>query len=517
GSVLLETQGLAVLRANGGARHASLECGLYGGGHGHPDRLHLTLHADGVHWLPDPGTGSYVSRDLAWYRSTLAHNAPRLDGVSQPPGDATCEQFEEREPWALARGRYDGLTRTLVAGPAYLVDVVELTGREDRLLELAWHFTGRGDLHTPGRWEPAELTDEFVTNVERFVPDQAGPFLLEHTANRAQLTAHVVFQGELLRAEGPGLPGGGKRAPFYVARARGRNVRIVTVLEPHVGEAAVRAVRASGELVEVETGKGAVERHRFTGAEWAIEGPEVELSLRGVREVAPPFAPLLELEGPTPAIAAALRVAAPPPLDGTPADFDVSEPLSLTLEDQYRRSEDAYPGPDDLSAVAYAAWDPSALYLAVEVTKPDLCFRPSDAPPLRFDNEPDDTHSDGLQVYLAGEPGAGSGHVGYLVVPDANGTIRVRSTSDTTSDPSGVQGRWRRTDRGYGVTVAVPWPSDARPHVGGRVGFDLIINELLPGRARRSAQLVWSGGDGWVWLRGDRQAPERFGILELIG
>src|SRR5438477_679419 len=64
GSVLLESQGLAVLRTDG--RYVSLECGQLGGGHGHPDRLHLTLPAGGVHWLADPGTGSYVARDLFW-------------------------------------------------------------------------------------------------------------------------------------------------------------------------------------------------------------------------------------------------------------------------------------------------------------------------------------------------------------------------------------------------------------------------------------------------------------------
>src|SRR6266576_6864212 len=55
------------------------------------------------------------------------------------------------------------------------------------------------------------------------------------------------------------------------------------------------------------------------------------------------------------------------------------------------------------------------------------------------------------------------------------------------------------------------------PHAGARVGFDLIVNELLPGRLRRTGQLVWSGGNGWVWLRGDRQDPSRFGVLELVG
>src|SRR3989441_7281774 len=113
-SVLLESQGLAVLRTGveGGARggrggrYVSLECGQTGGWHGHPDRLHLTLYADGVHWLPDFGTGSYVARDLFWYRSTLAHNAPRLDGASQAPRAATCEAFDAQRDWAWSRGRY---------------------------------------------------------------------------------------------------------------------------------------------------------------------------------------------------------------------------------------------------------------------------------------------------------------------------------------------------------------------------------------------------------------------------
>jgi len=520
-SVLLETQGLAVLRAAG--RYAGLECGLYGGGHGHPDRLNLTLHADGVHWLPDPGTGSYVSPDLFWYRSTLSHNAPRLDGASQPLGDAVCEMFDVQDDWAWARGRYGGLERTVVSGPTYVIDVVELTGREDRTVELPWHFLGRGggggDVRTPGRWVDAALEDTFVSRVEGFVPDAEGPIVIDLTADGQQLTAHLVFEGQLLRAEGPGLPGSGKRALFYLARNRGRNLRFVAVLEPHGGAPRVRTVRVNGENVEVETVEG-VERHRFTGAAWEITASDgATRSLRGTRETSTPFEPLLELEGPTRAVAAALRVAVAPPLDGTLAGFDLSEPLHLTLEDQYRRSEDAYPGPDELSAVAYTAWDDAALYLAVEVTKPDVCFRAGGAPPLGLDNEPDDIHSDGLQVYIAADGGDGTrdAFVGYLIVPnEAARGVRATATSDSAGVGEGVAGGWERTEQGYRVTVRLPWPAQARPHVGGRVSFDLIINEMLPGRLRRAGQLVWSGGDGWVWLRGDRQDAARFGVLELV-
>ena len=515
-SVLLESQGLAVLRA--GERYVSLECGQLGGGHGHPDRLHLTLHADGVHWLPDFGTGSYVARDLFWYRSTRAHNAPRLDGGTGESGDATCETFDAPGDWAWTRGRYGAVTRTVVAGPAYVLDVVELASREEHLLELPWHFQGRSDVTTPGRWEDGELAGEFVTHVERFVPHAGVPVVVQVVADSRQLSALFLLEGELLRAEGPGLPGRGTRAPFYVVRARGRAVRLVTVLEPMAEAAHVLGVRVKGGVIEVETTSG-VDRHTPSAAAWEIASGATRLRLAGARDPEPPFQPLVQLDPPKPAVAAALRVDRTPPLDGTCDGFDASEPLRLDLEDQYRRSEEPYSGPEDFSAVAYAGWDDAALYLAVEVTKPDLCVRapPGDAPPLRLDNEPDDIHSDGLQVYLR-HPET-SDVAGFLVVPEGrdSGSVRVRGAGDRPGVPGSVRGAWRRTQQGYRVTIAVAWPEWHHAHVGGQVGFDLIINEMLPGRERRAGQLVWSGGNGWVWLRGDRQDPERFGILELVG
>ena len=517
GSLLLESQGLAVLRAD--RRYVSLECGPYGGGHGHPDRLHLTLHADGVHWLADPGTGSYVSPDLSWYRSTLAHNAPRLDGASQSPGSAVCETFDTSGEWAWVRGRYGEITRTVVSGPGYVLDVVELASRAEHTLELPWHFRGTGGAER-GTWMPGDLADDFVSRVERLVPEGAGPIGLELAAGPRTLRAFLSFDGELVRAEAPGRPGDGTRETFYVVRATGRSARCVTVLEPVGNAAAVRAVRVQGSVIEVETAEQGVHRHATTALGWEITTSAGRIRLAGARAPEPPLAPLLELDKPTPAVGAALRVATPPPLDGTLDGFDTSEPLRLELEDQYRRSEEPYAGPDEFAAVAHAAWDDDALYLAVDVVKPELCIRPGGAPPLRLDNEPDDIHSDGLQVYVAGDEGGGNGDgaVGYLVVPESDArALRVRATSETSSDPRSVRGAWRRTDHGYTVTLGIAWPEWQRAHVGGRLRFDLLVNEMLPGRTRRAGQLVWSGGNGWVFLRGDRQDPERFGVLELVG
>ena len=514
-SVLLESQGLAVLRVSG--RYASLECGATGGGHGHPDRLNLTLYGDGEYWLPDPGTGSYVTRELFWYRSTLAHNAPRLDGQSQPFDSAKLEGFEAGSTWGWARGRFGVVTRTVVMGERYLLDVVELAGRDERLLELPWHFAGRGEIGG-GQWTPATLDDEFVSRVERLASGGSSPIVLELTAESRLLTAHFVFSGELLRAEAPGRPGGDGRAAFYLMRERARNFRFVTVLEYGKRGTTVLGVRLSGDLVEIKTPDGS-ERHRFAGTEWAIEERGKRIGLATVAVVERVGGAALDLEPAVPPTAAALRVAVPPALDGTLDGFDTAEPLLLELEDQYRRSEESYGGPEEFSARVFANWDDDALYLAALVRKQDLEFRGPDAPPLLLDNEPDDIHSDGLQVYLSDSTAAGGDrtHWGYLVVPDPGGSAtRTRVVSDAAGDPSDVRGSWRRTAEGYCVTLALKWPEGLLTHVGGRVGFDVILNEMNPGRERRVGQLVWTGGGGHVWLRGDRQDPQRHGVLELI-
>jgi len=78
-----------------------------------------------------------------------------------------------------------------------------------------------------------------------------------------------------------------------------------------------------------------------------------------------------------------------------------------------------------------------------------------------------------------------------------------------------ARGSWQRTEAGYTMTASLTLPEDLPQDPGAQIGFDLLINRMSPGRLRREGQLVWSGGGGWVWLRGDRQDPARFGTLHL--
>ena len=500
GSALLESQGLAVLRT--GHRYASLECGALGGGHGHPDRLHLTLHQDGIHWLPDPGAGSYVSLDLFWYRGTLAHNAPRIDGVSQSPGDATCEYFEAGDRWAWVRGRFGDVTRTIVSGPDHLLDLVELSAPEPHTLELPWHLAGAWEVVSPGRWEGAVFEDEFTSHAARFVPEHPGTIEIRARDGTSTLSLTLAGADELLRATGPGVPGS-EPAPLLLARSSGRSVRLLAALTR--GDDAPRLVH-EGELTTVQVA-GVSTRHHPEPDGWRIETSGAVVDLGGRR----PPVKLAAPEG-TPGFQArgfAIPGSEPPAGKALAA----TEPLALDREDQYRRSEEPWAGDGSFEARFWPGWSADRFYLTVDVTKPEVFFRPPDAPPLLLDNEPDDIHSDGLQVYI--RPLAVGPTFGFLVVPEDGSNLRVSPAGGTAGTPEMVTGSWEPAAAGYRVTAGFALPGWDLLAAGDTIGFDLVVNEMRPGSERRAGQLVWGADGGWVWLRGDRHDPAHFGVLEL--
>jgi heparinase II/III-like protein len=512
GSVLLPEQGLAILRTS--EHYVSLECGLYGGGHGHPDRLHLTLHADGVHWLADPGTGTYVARDLFWYRSTLAHNAPRLDRRSQPEVDARAEMFEDKGRWAWVRGSFDQCTRTTVAGPGQLVDIVEFAGEEEHTLDLAWHPAGRLGVATEGRWEAGDLGEEFVRDAERFIP--ARPETIRFRARLEDRDLDIVFDGpgEIWRGMAPGRPGDTELRPFLLRRAHGRYVRMATALRWAGPE--IAAVRFTPSEIRIETSSGAVVHHQ-TSEGWEVEDGEGRVTLKGLRRVVPVLqipAALVGLDDRrfTPPVAAAPHALTPPALDGSLTGFS-GPSLLLDHDDQYRRSEEPYPGAEEFSAEARIMWDERALFVAVDVVHPEPMFRATNAPALRLDNEPDLIQADGVQLQLGLPDGR---RFAWVVSPDpAGAALQVHAVTATEARESQVKGAWRRTAAGYTVTFAIELTGWPPARTDGNLDLDLQVNEMRPGRLRRAGQLVWTGGGGWVYLRGDRGNPDRMGILEL--
>ena len=505
-SILLADQGLAILRAEG--RYASVECGPHVGGHGHPDSLHLTLFSAGAHWLPDPGTGSYVEPELAWYRSALAHNAPRIDGANPGDRDVWCEAFDPGAEWGWCRARAGNARRTVLAGTDHLLDLVEIEPGVTCWIDLPWHFGGDIVVESPGRWDPSDWSEPFVTGAERFVPDAADPLLLRIERPGSSLRAWISAPAaELIRAVGPGLPGSGTGQPFLLLRARDSGVRWVTALELSPA-GLLTALRITGDAIELHSAGGVI-RCQPVAAGMSIEAGGATRTLAGLRAPPPKHRPLLENRPLPDAHASAPRLGDPPPVDGTLEGFELGEPMLLEGDHQYRRSEEPY-DPERFRAEAWVNWDGDALYLAIAVTKPELVFRDPGAAPLELDNEPEDIHSDGVQVYVR----VGADTRGIIAVPLEDGTLAIRGVT-TASEALGATGRWSPTEDGYLMTLRLTDPDLTLQVPGTRIGFELVVNEMQRERLRRAGQLAWSGGGGWVYLRGDRIHHSELGLLEL--
>lgn len=512
GSVLLTDQGLAVLRL--GDTYASVECGREIGGHGHPDRLHLTVHAGGIHWLPDPGTGSYVEPQLAWYRSALAHNAPLLDGANAGGQDAWCEVFEASGEWGWCRARAGEARRTVLLGRSHLVDILEVEAAEQREVILPWHFQGALTLETPGTWEPIDFPhpSPFVAEAERFVVSTRGQRVVEARDGAAVLRSRFLSPtADLVKAVAPGLPNTSSTQPFVLLRERTNRLRWVTVLDLSRQESApfVLGARETGEDIDIDTPAGVV-RHRLTETGVSIEHSGTRITLAGARQAPPrrkPFFSPPQIPG---VEAFAPMIATAPALDGSLDGFDTSAPLILDGEHQYRRSEEPF-DPESFSAEAWVNWDGNSLFLAVAVAKPEVVLRSPTAAPLQLDNEAEDINSDGLQIYVHPEGPVAAA----LIVPVEGGGLHSRAIGESEAPDLGVEGSWSRTETGYLVTLRLDDPRAAGLPRGESIGFDLLINEMQPDRQRRAGQLVWSGGGGWVYLRGDRHDPGHLGILVL--
>jgi hypothetical protein len=203
-----------------------------------------------------------------------------------------------------------------------------------------------------------------------------------------------------------------------------------------------------------------------------------------------------------------LRVPIAPRLSGgDPIPGALEIPLG---EPHYRRSEQSWREAGSPSAVVRLGADDRALIV-------DVCVRKSGsglfAPPRErneLDNEHPDTNSDGLQLYVAA-PGDASA-AGWLLVPEIPPPrVRTSPIAGMGADRP-IASRWEPTGDGYRIVCEIPL-TDGERRDG--LDFDLIVNEIAPGRERRRGQLVLSGGEGeWIYLRGDRQPRDRY--LRLV-
>ncbi len=154
GSRNFPESGYAILE-HGSARDAAWLClkyGPHGGGHGHPDKLNVSLYARGLLLGLDPGTAAYgVPVQKEWFRTTLAHNTLVVDETCQKPAEGKCLAFGTDPAQGLSAALaeagpiYPGVTYRRAVGLfgedlVLLVDLIEADS--ERTFDLAWHNAG---------------------------------------------------------------------------------------------------------------------------------------------------------------------------------------------------------------------------------------------------------------------------------------------------------------------------------------------------------------------------------------
>ncbi|MEM8857104.1 MAG: heparinase II/III family protein [Chloroflexota bacterium] len=126
----------------------------YQGGHSHADQLSLVLYGEGTELAPDTGSIKYrIPEQEAYFKTTLAHNALVVDGVSQErAAGAELRKFVSNRAAQIAQVRssdlYDGvmLQRTVLMNADYLIDIYDATSEEPRTYD--WVYRNRGNFST---------------------------------------------------------------------------------------------------------------------------------------------------------------------------------------------------------------------------------------------------------------------------------------------------------------------------------------------------------------------------------
>ncbi|MFN8574890.1 MAG: heparinase II/III family protein [Gemmatimonadaceae bacterium] len=503
-SVLLPAQGLAVVRRDAGETYVALDYGHGGNGHGHPDRLNLWLVKGADRVLEDVGTGSYTAPSLHWYRSTLAHNAPLVDGVSQERVDGELLAFDDDVDVTTVSAEAHlaaGVTvrRSIQVFVDAVVDTVEWTADRSIRLELPIHVVG--DITGVARWMPSALRggatpeDGFSYLSEGEQGDDVAPMIRVQGAGG--VVAHLDVAGcELFRATAPGPPGREPR-PFLLLRAVGRSGRLrgVWTWQPRqevvTFEDAV-SIAAIGQSYHVRTVSDGWQIEVRRGGSVRQLNPVVRRRHPESRppRKAPPTWPILLRSN----------------VNGREARFELGET-------SYRRSELPWREAGAPQATVQLRATDEHFVIDVRVAKASPWFAPA-AVENPLDNEHPDINSDGLQLYIGTQEAMAS----WLLVPESDTrTMRVTPRS-APAERIPLQADAHLSHDGWETHLSIR-RSDLANQGRSPFAFNLVVNESPgpPIRERRRGQLVLSGSPHeWIYLRGDREDPARALTLMLV-
>ena len=246
GSYAFNESGFCLLRGNG--RTAVMKFGGEGIGHGHPDKLSITLHNGEEELVSDYGTSGYSTPYyLKWYKRTLSHNTVTVDGRDQQRSRGELVKFESREDggYALMRTTTANpgveMTRALDMHGDVIADVFECVSDSAHLYDYVLLFNERPVLDGQPRAVKLDGPEPYqmITDTQSY-PYAGG--IIDVTTGGLNVSLDVTEGSveDVIVGEGVGIPsnptvadgpsvGDVAARPCYplIVRIRGNNMRVV--------------------------------------------------------------------------------------------------------------------------------------------------------------------------------------------------------------------------------------------------------------------------------------------------
>ena len=320
-SVNMAASGYAILRSQPQAQqpsapdseqYALLKYGVHGGGHGHPDKMGLTLYAQGSRQAPDLGTPGYgIDLFEGWYRQTISHNTVLLDGLSQPPGAGRCNEFRAERPFQVAdatmawsanpapsrdapldgvsRGTLDTyagvkMRRVVLARADYLVDIFLVDAGEERRID--WIYRNAGGLLSAFDSRPALPSElegegyEHIADPRSFILDDDSRLTWRSEGSGVRLFVAEPAGATLYTGRAPGNPAE-ERHGLVIRRRIALQTAFLSAFHPF-GDTPRLASVTWHDSDLLDTGFAACSVNRPDGLDlWTIRlRPDVELPSR---------------------------------------------------------------------------------------------------------------------------------------------------------------------------------------------------------------------------------------------
>ena len=212
-STLFENVGYAVLRS--GIKTVVLKYGPHGGGHGHPDKLSISIHDGKKELVSDLGTCAYgIPTYHNWYRKTLAHSTMTVDAHDQHPTTGFLLDFHPSTKGGKASAQttnaYQGVSmkRTLMLNNNTLTDLFTAISDTVHLYDYVLILTEKPNFEIKGTAITLNDAVAYQNIVNAYSIPINGEICCRIGPNKLHIRIKDATQAEIIVGEAPGIPGG---------------------------------------------------------------------------------------------------------------------------------------------------------------------------------------------------------------------------------------------------------------------------------------------------------------------